>query len=147
MTENKLFNTVCEKIAKDGEYSTITKGVSMYPMLRNGVDIVVVKAAESLKKNDVILYKRDTSKSLVLHRIITVDGDRLGTRGDNTYYIETVRRSDVAGVLSGFYRKGKYHDTKKDKGYKIYVFFMRLFYPFRFLYFALKTKLKITKNR
>ncbi|MBR3144759.1 MAG: S24/S26 family peptidase [Clostridia bacterium] len=142
MKNDNLFDAVCLKIKNEGEYSTITSGVSMYPMLRDKKDIVVVKKADSVKKNDVILYRRKDTANLVLHRVISVTDDSYLTRGDNTYYLESVKKEDIAGVLSAFYRRGKYHDAKKDTGYKIYVFFMRLFYPVRFLFVAIRSKLK-----
>ena len=51
--------------------STIV-GISMYPLLRQRKDSVhIVKINKTLKKNDVILYKRDTGQ-YVLHRLIKI---------------------------------------------------------------------------
>ena len=60
-----------EILQKEGCLVTTTAGVSMYPMLRNRRDTVVIRpAAGRLKKYDVALYKR--GESYVLHRVVKV---------------------------------------------------------------------------
>ena len=50
-------------------YVSTTSGVSMYPMLRNRRDTIIVKPPTApLKKYDVPLYRR--GDDYVLHRII-----------------------------------------------------------------------------
>ena len=44
-------------------------GTSMMPMLRNGIDsVVIIPVSRPLKKGDIPLYKRDNGK-YVVHRI------------------------------------------------------------------------------
>lgn len=137
MTEISLENTelVTKSLEEKGEFFSYTKGVSMQPLFRQGKDIVIIKKPDrELRVGDVPLYKRANYDFLVLHRILKVRENDYIIRGDNTYKLEYVPKDYVIGVLKGFYRGGKYHDCETDKGYKAYVFFNRLDYPFRYLW-------------
>ena len=121
-----------EDVLRDeGVFVSTTSGVSMYPMLRDRRDTIVVrplKEGERLKKLDVPLYKR--GEKYVLHRIIGVKGDEYVIRGDNTFMKEYVRKDAVIGVLVSFTRKGKKHTTE-ELGYKFYSRFWNFIYPLR----------------
>ena len=146
MIENNSFDTALTILKEKGEFSCISKGISMYPMLRDGQDIVFIKPAVfPLKRNAVALYKRKGTKELVLHRVIKRSGDTYIIRGDNTYHREFVDKSDIAGVLFAFTRNGKYHLCETDFLYHIYVFFMRVFYPLRVIYKRITRNFKKTK--
>lgn len=120
-------------LAEQGEVITSTSGISMYPMLRNRRDMIrVVKIAEPLKKYDVPLYRLKSGK-LVLHRILKIkpEGGYI-IRGDNLYRKELNVTDDmIIGVLKGFWRNGKYYDCKSSRKYKLYIYSVRIFYPFR----------------
>ena len=134
MDNFESYGSIDALIAKHGESITSTAGFSMYPMLRNRRDMVVIeKVNRPLKKHDVPLYRAKSGK-LLLHRILKVESDRYIIRGDNTYVLEYVPKENVIGVLKEFYRNGKRYDCATSKKYKVYVFFMRLFYPFRFVW-------------
>ena len=95
-----------EVLAQKGVYVGPTVGMSMYPMLKNRRDTVVVKPkTERLKALDVALYKH--GDLYVMHRIIAVLEDGYHIRGDNCYYDEIVAEKDVFGVLTEFFRKDK----------------------------------------
>ena len=58
-------------LREKGLYVSTTAGVSMYPMLRDRRDTIMIRPAEGrLKKYDVPLYRR--GKAYVLHRIVKV---------------------------------------------------------------------------
>lgn len=58
-----------DALNEKGVYVSTTSGVSMYPMLRNRRDTIIVKPPTApLKKYDVPLYRR--GDDYVLHRII-----------------------------------------------------------------------------
>ncbi len=122
-------------LLENGEFSSRTRGISMYPMLREGKDIVVIKPPVfPLKKHDVPLYRRKAYDKLILHRIIKTPKNGVYIiRGDNTYEKETVKETDIVGVLSGFFRNGRYCGCSGAR-YGVYVFFMRLFYPARYVW-------------
>ena len=61
-----------DALNEKGVYVSTTSGVSMYPMLRNRRDTIIVKPPTApLKKYDVPLYRR--GDDYVLHRIIGKD--------------------------------------------------------------------------
>ena len=134
-------SAVEEQLKTQDTAAFLTRGASMYPLLRTHKDIVVISKAEHpLKVGQAPLYKVKGAKNLVLHRIIAIADD--GTyiiRGDNTYRREYVPREDVVGVMTAVYRGGKYIDCATSKSYKFYVKFNRFSYPVRWLW---KTKIR-----
>lgn len=108
-----------EQILKEkGVYVGPTAGYSMYPMLKDRRDTIIVRPkTERLKPLDVALYKENGN--YVLHRVIAVLEDGYIIRGDNCYVDEHVLEEDVFGVLAEFYRKNK-HISCLDKKYLRY---------------------------
>lgn len=126
-------STNIENILKDkGVFVSTTVGVSMYPMLRNRNDTIVIKpVTERLKKYDVPLYKR--GDAYVLHRIIKVTPDGYVICGDNCMNKEYhVTDGDIIGVLSGFFRGNKEVDMS-GLSYKAYCRIWVSCYPLRFV--------------
>ena len=71
-----------DALNEKGVYVSTTSGVSMYPMLRNRRDTIIVKPPTApLKKYDVPLYRR--GDDYVLHRIIGKDDRGYIICGDN----------------------------------------------------------------
>lgn len=110
-----------EVLKQEGVYVSTIAGVSMYPMLRNRRDTIVVEPYEGrLKKYDVPLYK--VGNNYVLHRIIEVLPDSYVIRGDNCINKEYgITDKDILGVLTAFHRDGK-EVNMSGIGYKTYVF-------------------------
>ncbi len=106
-------------LERDGVFVSTTSGVSMYPMLRDRRDTIIVTRLEGrLKKYDVALYKR--GESYVLHRVIKVLPDSYIIRGDNCLAKEYgITDDDVIGKLNSFYRKEKEINMMSIK-YKLY---------------------------
>lgn len=129
-------SAVEEQLKTQNTAAFLTRGASMYPLLRTHKDIVVISKAEHpLKVGQAPLYKVKGAKNLVLHRIIGIADD--GTyiiRGDNTYRREYVMPENVVGVMTAVYRGGKYIDCNASKKYKFYVKFNRFSYPVRWLW-------------
>lgn len=116
-------------LKKNGFFVCTTVGVSMYPMLRNRRDSIIVVPVEGrLKKYDVPLYKR--GNDYVLHRIIRVKDNGYVIRGDNCFGDEFVLDSQIIGVLDSFYH-GKRLIKMDDLCYIIYYRFWCLIYPIR----------------
>lgn len=101
-----------EKLAAGKTVTFFPKGTSMMPMIRQGVDKVVLSPLpKKLKKYDLPLYQRDNGQ-FVLHRIVKV-GETYTCIGDNQYQYEPgVRPDQMIGVVTGFYRDQKYYSTK-----------------------------------
>lgn len=103
------------------------RGVSMMPMLREGIDSVVLSPVpERLKKYDLPLYQRENGQ-YILHRVISV-GENYTCMGDHQFVPETgIHQSQMLGVVTEFYRGDKKHDVQ-EPGYRIYC---RLWYHTR----------------
>lgn len=126
-----------EILAKEGVYVSTTAGVSMYPMLRNRRDtIIVTPCSGRLGKYDIPLYKR--GDHYVLHRIIKVLPDSYVIRGDNCMQSEHgITDKDIIGVLTGFYRKNK-QVNMEGAAYKAYVRLCIASFPIRYVYYRIK---------
>lgn len=61
-------------------------------------DLVIIKATDDYKVNDIVLYQ--DGDSLVIHRIIEMDGDTVTTKGDaNNVADAPIHKSQIKGVL------------------------------------------------
>ena len=123
-----------KQLKENGFYVSTTVGISMWPMLRNRRDRVIIrpiKEGERLSRFDLPLYRRKDGK-YVLHRILKVENGYYVIRGDNTYAKEKVRYEQIVGVMREFYRKDR-HIVAENKRYRAYVRFWNLIYPARFL--------------
>ncbi len=92
------------------------KGTSMLPMLRQGVDTVVLKKApEKLKKYDLPLYLRENGQ-FVLHRVVGVRKDSYVMCGDNQCVREYgIKDENILAIASGFYREDVFVSCDNSK--------------------------------
>lgn len=120
-------------LKEEGLFVSTTVGVSMFPMLRNRRDTIIIRPYEGrLKKYDVPLYKRGSN--YILHRIIEVRPDSYVICGDNCIQKEYgITDEQILGVLTGFYRGSKKIDMD-SLGYRLYVRVWCRLYPVRKLY-------------
>lgn len=83
------------------------RGTSMLPMLRQGIDSVVLSPVpRRLKKYDLPLYRRQNGQ-YVLHRILDA-GDTYTCMGDNQFQPEPgLRHDQMIAVVTAFYRGAK----------------------------------------
>lgn len=105
----ELLPVLEEQLAAGKEVCFGPRGTSMLPMLRQGIDSVVLqKPPARLKKYDLPLYRRKDG-SFVLHRVVGVNGNEYTLCGDNQCAREYhVRHSQVIGVVKGYYRDKEY---------------------------------------
>ena len=127
-----------EALEKEGFYVSTTVGMSMWPMLRNRRDRVVLLPAkkERLRRYALPMYRRADGK-YVLHRIIGVRDGYYIIRGDNTYQRELVKDAQIVGVVSEFYR-GDRHILANARGYRAYACVWHLIFPLRLLLFKMR---------
>lgn len=127
-----------EELNKKGILVYTNKGNSMYPLIRQGKDVLIIKKCNTrLKKMDVPLYKRESGQ-YVLHRIVKVNSNDYVIRGDNTYSNETgIKDEQILGVLSGVIRDGK-EVSVNSLSYKIYSYFWYYTYYLRKLIIKIK---------
>lgn len=95
------------------------RGISMLPMLRPGLDTVVLSPApEQLQKYDLPLYRRDDGH-YVLHRVIRA-GETYTCIGDNQFTPEPgIRRDQVIALVTAFRRNGRDYSVSHP-GYRLY---------------------------
>ena len=80
-----FFAWVESEIAQGRSVQIRLKGVSMYPLLREGKDEVILSACqkEELQPMDVVLFRYHGMH--ILHRVIHRDGDKLTMKGDGSF--------------------------------------------------------------
>lgn len=136
-------------LEQNGEITGDTAGNSMKPLFRSGKDkAVIIRAESKIKIGDVLLYKSSNADTLNLHRVVKITKNGPVLRGDSLFYNETnIARSNIIGILKGFYRNNKYYDCQKHFGYKIYVAYIIVSFPFRRCIRKLKSVIKNLLDR
>jgi signal peptidase I len=64
-----------------------THGISMEPRFHTG-DLAVLHSARSYSVGDVVAYRSVSLKTVVMHRIVELDGDRFVIQGDNNAWLD-----------------------------------------------------------
>lgn len=109
---NKLLIAQVKKALAEGHSATIrVKGLSMRLFLEDGRDIVKIAKAkpQNIKVRDVALAEI-AHDHYVLHRVIKREGHKLTLMGDgNIRGTESCNDTDVVGIVTAFYRKGRKH--------------------------------------
>lgn len=119
---NEIVDIMREKLDSGGTVTFTPRGNSMYPMLRDGEDTVVLaKPKGRLHLFDLPLYVRRDG-SYVMHRVVNFDPDGSYVMcGDNQFFKEHgVKEEDIIAVVTAFYRKGKPYTTK-SLSYRLYL--------------------------
>lgn len=112
MSEIKSFEEI---LNEDGVLVYTCKGMSMYPLLRQNKDLLVIhKPDRELKKYDIVLFK--SADRYVLHRIIKIEGDMITTAGDhNTFKDRSIHKDQILGILTSIVRDGKEMELQDPK--------------------------------
>jgi hypothetical protein len=109
-------NDYTTELNKNGVIGFVPGGNSMWPILKNhGQSVVVKEKTERLKKYDVAFYQRE-NKSFVLHRDLGVSDDGYVMCGDSQFTLEKVKEDSVFGVMVGYYQ-GKNFISSNDEKY------------------------------
>ena len=126
-------------LKEEGLFVSTTVGVSMYPMLRNRRDTIIIMPYEGrLKKYDIPLYKRGSD--YILHRIVEVCPDSYVICGDNCIQKEYgITDKQILGVLTGFYRGSKQVNMDGWR-YKLYVRLWCALYPIRKVFMQVRAR-------
>ena len=125
-------STYEEQIEQHGSLIYTNVGDSMWPLLHEGRDLMVIdkKPEGRMKKYDAILYKRPCGK-YIMHRILKVRQDDYVLCGDNRWLREFgVKDEWILGVLTAVVRKGKRVSVTSWK-YRLYVHIWCDFYWIR----------------
>lgn len=109
------------------------RGVSMLPMLRQGIDTVELSPLpEKLKKYDLPVYQYPSGK-YVMHRVVAVKEDHYICLGDNLIQRETIYPQQLIGVVSAF-KRGDKRISVNAFGYRLYSRVWVAIFPVRKLY-------------
>ena len=110
-----------QELEKHGSIVYPNKGRSMWPLIREGRDLMVIekKGPQRCARYDVVLFKR-ANDSYVLHRILELREGGYFIAGDNCASGEFVREEQVLGVMTAVVRDGKTVPVT-DPAYQRYV--------------------------
>ena len=91
-----------ENIVAEGEcFELRVKGYSMLPMLGMGDDVIIVQRVGT--EADIVGYVaifRGSHGQIIVHRVLSVEGDKVVLRGDgNIVQTEVCRRSEIIGIV------------------------------------------------
>jgi signal peptidase I len=64
-----------------------THGISMQPRFHTG-DLAILRAADHYRVGDVVAYRSESLHTVVMHRIVAMDGDRFVIQGDNNDWLD-----------------------------------------------------------
>ena len=106
------------------------RGISMLPMLRQGIDCVILSPLpDNLQKYDIPLYQRENGQ-YVLHRIVEA-GETYTCIGDNQFVKESgLRHDQMIAVVTAFCR-GESEYLVSNPGYWLYCRFWHYSRPVR----------------
>lgn len=135
-----------EEIVRTGRLVFTNVGDSMYPLIRQDRDLLIIeKPRGRLKKYDVPLYKRDSGK-YVLHRVLKVRAQDYVICGDNRYVKEYgITDRHIIGVLTAVVRNGR-EVSVTDWKYRLYAHLWCDFFPVRALIFKIRFILRRLKR-
>ena len=109
-----------ELLDKYGVYITVPKGISMRPMLMSPKSAAEVRRlAEPAKRYDLVMYVRENYQG-VIHRVVRAYPDHYVIIGDNCWQLEYVKAENVKGIVTKFYRNGRWYDID-NRFYRLYV--------------------------
>jgi len=126
----ELMPLIKEQLAQGRSIRFSPRGVSMLPMLRQGIDRVVFSPVpEKLKKYDLPLYQRKDGQ-FVLHRVVEA-GESYTCIGDNQFVLERgLRHEQMIALVTAFYRGERRHSVN-EPGYWLYCRFWHYSRPLR----------------
>ena len=117
---SELWHVIDEVISNGGEFTISPNGISMLPLLRPGIDSVVLISPNDIKKGDIVLYKRDNGK-FVLHRVMAIKKDEYIMCGDNQKKFEYgITSTHLLAKVKDMYRGEEKIDTE-SKEYQKYL--------------------------
>ena len=72
----------------------VPSGISMRPAVNAG-DLVLVRAQDGYQVGDVIAYRSQSLRTVLLHRIVQADPNGYRTKGDNNSWVDPDRPADA----------------------------------------------------
>lgn len=137
---NKKLNSFEHILREKGILLYTNQGTSMWPLIKEGKDVLVItNDVSQIKKGDIILTKRPSGRYL-LHRVIRIcKNGTFVICGDNSYKCDkNITKTEILGKLSSIIRNGKKNNLNGIR-YNVYTFVLCKFFCIR------KPLLKIIK--
>lgn len=126
----QLMPLIEEQLSTGHSVKFSPRGTSMRPLLRQGIDSVVLSPAPNrLKKFDLPLYRRENGQ-FVLHRVVKVAPDHYVCLGDNTFVPEVVYPHQILARTTALYRADR-RVAVSSLPYRIYCRLWTLSRPLR----------------
>ncbi len=117
---SELWPVIEEVISSGGEFQLVPYGESMLPLIRPGRDSVTLVWPTTLKKTDIVLYRRKDGQ-FVLHRIMHIYKNEFVMCGDNQKALERgIKKEQILALVKDVYREGEIVDTQ-TKEYEKYI--------------------------
>jgi len=116
MTMEEIYPLLLEVVESGGEFRLYPRGTSMLPMLREGIDSVLLAKPLTLSPLDICLYRRENGQ-FVLHRLMHFDeaGDPVFC-GDNQLAPEYgIKREQIIAKVTSYYRGDEHVLTDSPK--------------------------------
>lgn len=120
MELNEIWPLISEAIKDGGQFEMMPRGISMLPLIRPAQDKVVLIEPLSIKKQDIVLYRRNDGK-FVLHRVMYIKNGEYLMCGDNQSSLERgIRIENILAKVSEIKKDDDIVDTT-TKEYQKYV--------------------------
>ncbi len=117
-----LLPTMEETFRTGGCFRIYPRGVSMLPLLREGIDSVLLCRDRAPAVGDIVLFRRP-SGSFILHRVYKIEGDSFYAVADNQPSLPPegpLPLSSITARVSGVFRE----NTRMSEGeltlYRLY---------------------------
>ena len=129
----EVMPVIKDRLANGTSVWIYPKGVSMLPMIRQGIDRVLLSPVpDKLQKYDLPFYQRDNGQ-FVLHRIVGV-GETYTCVGDNQVDLETGVRYDQMIAFVTAFTRGDKEISVSSLPYKVYCRYCHYFRGVRHLW-------------
>ena len=118
---NELEPLIKDVLSNGGNFTFIPRGTSMLPLIREGLDSVVLSPLpETISPGDIILYKRDNGQ-FVLHRVMKEKNNAYVMCGDNQVLFEKgITNSHMIAIVTGIIRDGEETVFSESEDYLSY---------------------------
>lgn len=124
---NAIYPVISEVISKGDLFAMTVNGVSMMPLLRDGLDTVYFSSLDGrkIRRGDIVLYERANGQ-FIMHRVYKVCKDgTFSIVGDNQVQIEQgVTQNQLRAYVPLIMRNGKKINCKKGMLRRIMVLYM-----------------------
>lgn len=140
---SEIYETINIMLDNGGTVNFNPKGNSMLPLLHNDGDRVILIKSDTLKKNDIALYRRPNGQ-FVLHRVVKVNkNNTYDFCGDNQSHSENIPTEAIIAKVIKIIRKGKEIDLVNNKMYRAYSFLWTFLLPARKIFNPIKNLRKL----